>query len=41
VQKNRKKKTTFANQIMMTFLLASVFVILGFFLVEVVAFLWS
>jgi putative MATE family efflux protein len=30
--KNRKKaKTTFANQIMMTFLLASVFVILGFF----------
>jgi hypothetical protein len=34
VQKNRKSKTTFANQIMMTFLLASVFVILGFFLVE-------
>jgi putative MATE family efflux protein len=30
--KNRKKaKTTFANQIMMTFLLASIFVILGFF----------
>jgi Na+-driven multidrug efflux pump len=28
---NRKSKTTFANQIMMTFLLASVFVILGFF----------